>query len=94
MINLEWMAWTTPTAIFFAVMALILITMTVAQIMWPTVERKGLLPMPTTRGDRLFLALIAAAFMHLGFIWATDIQTFWLPLGLSAVLGGLILRYG
>ncbi len=92
--DLEWMAWTTPTAVFFAVIALILVSMTVAQVLWPTTERKGLLPMPTTRGDRLFLALIAAAFLHLGFVYATDMETFWLPLGLSVVLGLLILRFG
>ena len=92
--DLEWMAWTTPTAVFFAVIALILVSMTVAQVLWPTTERKGLLPMPTTRGDRLFLALIAAAFLHLGFVYATDMETFWLPLGLSVGLGLLILRFG
>jgi predicted small integral membrane protein len=92
--DLEWMAWTTPTAVFFAVIALILVSMTVAQVLWPTTERKGLLPMPTTRGDRLFLALIAAAFLHLGFVYATDMETFWLPLGLSVLLGLLILRFG
>ena len=92
--DLEWMAWTTPTAVFFAVIALILVSMTVAQVLCPTTERKGLLPMPTTRGDRLFLALIAAAFLHLGFVYATDMETFWLPLGLSVVLGLLILRFG
>lgn len=94
MINLEWMAWTTPTAIFFAVVAVILLAMTVAQILWPTVERKGLLPMPTTRGDRLFLALLAAAFLHLGFVYATETEVFWWPLALSVVLGVLILRFG
>lgn len=94
MIDLEWMAWTTPTAIFFAVIAGILATMTVAQVVWPTVERKGLLPMPTTRGDRLFISLMAAAFLHLGFVYATDMETFWIPLALSVGLGVLILRFG
>lgn len=94
MIDLEWMAWTTPTAIFFAVIAAMLAAMTALQILRPTVERKGLLPMPTTRGDRLFLSLLLAAFLHLGFVWATDIETFWLPLALSVVLGALILRFG
>ncbi|RWR48673.1 hypothetical protein EOW65_09225 [Sinirhodobacter ferrireducens] len=92
--DLEWMAWTTPTAVFFAVIVLLLASMTVAQVLWPTTERKGLLPMPTTRGDRLFLALIAAAFLHLGFVYATDMETFWLPFGLSVALGLLILRFG
>ncbi|MDH2326949.1 DUF2160 family membrane protein [Cereibacter sp. SYSU M97828] len=94
MIDLEWMAWTTPTAIFFAVIAAMLAVMTALQIFWPTVERKGLLPMPTTRGDRLFLSLLLAAFLHLGFVWATDIEAFWQPLALSVAFGVLILRFG
>lgn len=91
---LEWMAWTTPTAIFFACIALMLVAMTALQILWPTYERKGFLPMPTTRGDRLFIALIVAAFIHLGFVHATEMESFWLPLGLSAVVGLIILRFG
>jgi predicted small integral membrane protein len=94
MIDLEWMAWTVPTATFFICIALMLIGMTALQIIWPTYERKGLLPMPTTRGDRLFIALLVAAFIHLGFVYATEIETFWLPLGISAAVGLLILRFG
>ena len=94
MIDLEWMAWTTPTAVFFACIAVMLAGMTALQIVWPTYERKGFLPIPTTRGDRLFIALITAAFIHLGFVHATEMETFWLPLGVSAVVGLVILRFG
>lgn len=92
--DLEWMAWTVPTATFFAVIALILVAMTLAEIRWPSVPRRGLIPMVTTRGDRLFLSLMLAAFIHLGFVYATDMEALWLPLGVSAALGMLILRFG
>ena len=52
---LEWMAWTWQTALFFTAIALMLVTMTALQLAWPTVPRRGFLPIATTRGDRLFV---------------------------------------
>ncbi|MCG8597312.1 MAG: DUF2160 domain-containing protein [Kiloniellales bacterium] len=92
MIDLQWMAWTVPTAIFFTTIVLILVGMTVWQILQPTVERRGLLPIRTTRGDRLFIALLTAAYIHLGFIGLSDLSL-WVALGVSVVCGLLILRY-
>ena len=43
MLDLSWMAWTTPTAIFFVVIALLLVTFTILQIRWPSTERVGIL---------------------------------------------------
>lgn len=63
-----WMAWTWPTAIFFIALAATLATMTALAIAFPEVERVGILRIPTTRGDRLFLSLILAAVIHLGWI--------------------------
>jgi predicted small integral membrane protein len=59
------MAWTGPTAAFFAAIALMLVAMTIWELRSPTVLRKGRLPMLTTRGDRLFISLLWAAFLHL-----------------------------
>ncbi len=61
--NLEWMAWTTPTAVFFSTIVLILIGMTIWEIYSPTIKRKGFLPIATTRGDRLFIGLLSSAYM-------------------------------
>ena len=63
----DWMAWTTPVAGFFSCIALMLVGMTVWEIKCPTVERKGFLPISTTRGDRLFIGLLSAAYVNL--IW-------------------------
>lgn len=65
---LEWMAWTLPVAVFFISIVLMLAGMTVWEIRSPTVERKGFLPMKTTRGDRLFVGLLAAAYTNLIFV--------------------------
>ncbi|MBU0587118.1 MAG: DUF2160 domain-containing protein [Gammaproteobacteria bacterium] len=63
-----WMAWTTPVAVFFICIALMLIAMTVWEIKSPTTLRRGFLPMDTTRGDRLFIGLLAAAYLNLIFV--------------------------
>ena len=57
----EWMAWTTPVAVFFGCIVLMLAGMTVWEIKSPTILRKGFLPMETTRGDRLFIGLLSPA---------------------------------
>ncbi len=84
--NLEWMAWTTPTACFFTIIILMLVGMTIWQVKSPCVVRRGILPIATSRGDRLFIGLLGSAYIHLawlgltGFsIWfATAISIFWM----------------
>jgi hypothetical protein len=65
---LEWMAWTLPVAVFFACIVLMLAGMTVWEIKSPTTIRKGFLPIETTRGDRLFIGLLSAAYVNLAFV--------------------------
>jgi predicted small integral membrane protein len=80
--NIAWMAWTPPTAIFFALLACTLAVMTWLAIAYPEAERVGVLRIPTTRGDRLFISLIMAAVIHLlwiGFVGTDTIAT--LPVG-------------
>ena len=64
----EWMAWTTPVAVFFVCIALMLLGMTVWEIKSPTTMRKGFFPLITTWGDRLFMGLLGAAYINLIFI--------------------------
>lgn len=91
--NLEWMAWTLPTAIFFTTIILMLMGMTVWQVISPTVERRGLLPIKTTRGDRLFIGLLGSAYIHLAWIGLTDF-TIWIGFGISVVWMLVIMRWG
>jgi predicted small integral membrane protein len=75
-----WMAWTLPVAIFFTCIVLMLIGMTVWETRSPTVMRKGLLPIATTRGDRLFIGLLLAAYVNLAFIGVSKKLMQWLNL--------------
>lgn len=87
------MYWTGPTAVFFAAIALMLAGMTVLQILRPTVERKGFLPMATTRGDRLFIGLLGAAWVHV--LWlATTPLPLWGAAIPAIILFLVVMRFG
>ena len=91
--DLEWMAWTLPTAAFFLGIAGLLVGMTLWERIAPTTLRRGLLPIATTRGDRLFIGLLASAFLHLTWI-AFAPWSLWIALALSAMLLASVLRFG
>jgi predicted small integral membrane protein len=65
---LAWMAWTWPTGLFFIAIALTLMAYTLWGVRAPSLPTRGFLPMYTTRGDRLFLGLLASAYINLA--WA------------------------
>lgn len=105
--SIAWMAWTLPTAIFFAALACTLAVMTWLAAVYPETERVGVLRIPTTRGDRLFISLITAAVVHL--LWiafmgtdpiatlpigseGVEISSLWLASGISLVTAALIFR--
>ncbi len=100
----EWMAWTLPVAVFFTCIVLMLVGMTVWEIKSPTVLRKGFLPMATTRGDRLFIGLLCAAYVNLAFVAVSErmIEWFgleqepsiWLSFVASMAVLALIMRRG
>src|SRR5258705_6464585 len=84
--HIAWMAWTLPTAIFFVMLSLTLGVMTWLAVAYPEAERIGILRIPTTRGDRLFISLVLAAVIHLlwiGFVGTDAIAT--LPIGEDGV---------
>jgi predicted small integral membrane protein len=76
----DWMSWTTPVAVFFCCIVLMLAGMTMWEIKSPTTLRKGWLPMRTTRGDRLFIGLLAAAYINLAFVGLSARLMEWLSL--------------
>ena len=65
---MDWMAWTVPTAIFFAVIAALLVTFSILAIRYPETPRTGVLRIETTRGDRLFITLLGSAFINLAWL--------------------------
>ncbi|MBD1203514.1 MAG: DUF2160 domain-containing protein [Rhodobacteraceae bacterium] len=64
-----WMAWTFPVALFFFVIASLLILFTLLAIRFPETPRRGILRIETTRGDRLFISLLGSAFICLGWLF-------------------------
>ena len=100
----DWMAWTLPVAVFFTCIVLMLVAMTVWELKVPTVMRKGFLPMETTRGDRLFIGLLGAAYVNLAFVAMSERMVTWFSLDqepsvwisfvVSMLLLALILRKG
>ena len=100
----QWMVWTTPVAVFFTCIALMLAGMTLWEVKSPTIERKGFLPMVTTRGDRLFIGLVIAAWINLAFVGLAENMAGWFGLEnppsvwvsfiVSMAVLGLILRKG
>ena len=76
----DWMAWTLPVAVFFFSIVLMLAGMTLWEIKSPTVERRGFLPIATTRGDRLFIGLLSAAWLNLAFVAVSEKMVGWFSL--------------
>ena len=87
------MDWTVPTAVFFVVIALILIGMTIWQVALPSPERRGFLPIPTTPGDRLFIGLLVSAFILLAWIGLSH-ASLWGALAIAVIWMGVVMRWG
>ena len=90
---MEWMSWTVPTAVFFIVIGLILVGITTWELRSPSILRRGLLPIATTRGDRLFIGLLGSAYLHLLVIGVTD-WSIWVASALSLVWLLAVMRWG
>ncbi|MDO8285046.1 MAG: DUF2160 domain-containing protein [Rhodoferax sp.] len=98
------MAWTLPVAVFFTCIVLMLFVMTVWELKSPTIERRGFLPIATTRGDRLFIGLLVAAYINLAFVAVSErmIEWFglsqepsiWISFGVSMAWLVLVMRKG
>ncbi|MCG6967021.1 MAG: DUF2160 domain-containing protein [Chromatiaceae bacterium] len=88
--GLSWMAWTWQTATFFAIIAALLVLMTVLEIRRPGGNaRDGILGLSTTRGDRLFISLLAAAYVHIAWLFFFGMPLTWamvISLALAAAI--------
>ena len=91
---MEWMVWTTPTAVFFICIALMLAGMTVWEIKSPTIARRGWLPIDTTRGDRLFIGLLCTAYANLAWVGLTEEASQWWGFAMSMALLAVIMSKG
>lgn len=97
-LDMSWMAWTMPVAIFFGAIASALIILTILAVWRPETPRRGILRIATTRGDRLFITLLGSAYINLFWIaisvalGVSEIDL-WGALGLSLVYGVAVFRY-
>ena len=84
---LNWMAWTWPTAFVFIGIFSAMAVLTVLEIRSPGGdERKGILGLTTTRGDRLFISLLGTVYIFLAWIGLFGMPL-WAPLGLAIAWG-------
>ncbi len=78
-----WMAWTRATLAFFLFIFGFIAILTVIELCRPGgQQRDGVLGLTTTRGDRLFIGLLGAAYIFLAWIGLVG-TTLWIPLGIA-----------
>ena len=89
---MAWMAWTWPTAGFFAAIVLSLVALTLLAIHRPETPRRGILGFPTTRGDRFFVSLLGTAFLFI--LWMRlGGGALWYPLAAALAFAAVMFRF-
>jgi predicted small integral membrane protein len=82
MLDLSWMAWTWPTAVFFIAIFASIAAMGFWEYKVPGGNpRHGVFRLDTTRGDRLFISILGGCFIML----------FWVGFAATAIWGGLLI---
>jgi predicted small integral membrane protein len=91
--GLEWMAWTTSTSLFVLGVFVALAGLTVLAVLRPSTPRRGFLPMPTARGDRIYVGLLGTGLILVVLVAFTS-----LPILGGVALGGVwmfvVVRWG
>lgn len=90
--DLSWMGWTMPTAIFFISIACALVIMLIWSIKSPQAPRRGILRIETTPGDRLFISLLGSAFICLGWLWFFGAPVWW-ALAVCLLYAGAVFKW-
>jgi len=85
-----WMAWTPATFVLFCGIfgAIALIGVLEGFKFKDGLERRGILGLTTTLGDRLFITLLGTAYIFLAWLGFVG-QPVWAPLGISVLWGAL-----
>jgi predicted small integral membrane protein len=91
--DLEWMAWTTGTVVFVAAVFAGLAGLAVGARAWPSTPRKGFLPVPTARGDRVYIGALGVGLILVCLMALTTVPV---TLGLvpAAAWLAVVLRWG
>lgn len=81
-LDLSWMAWTWPTAVFFLAIFASIAAMGIWEYNSPGGDpRHGAFGLETTRGDRLFISILGSCFIMLA----------WVGLASDEIWGGLVI---
>ena len=102
---LTWMAWTGPTVLFFLYIFGSIAAMGVWEYFSPGgAPRRGVFGLDTTRGDRLFIGLLTAAYINLAWVglagqiaqWLSleNEPSIWISFVASMGVLGLVMRKG
>ena len=91
---LDWMYWTIPSGFFFGGIFAALVVMGLWDRVSPSRKRKGFLPIATTRGDRLFLAIFSAIGIHLVWLALFGNAGLWIPFTGAIGWFGVLGRWG
>ena len=90
---ITWMAWTWQTAAFFIFIAICITLMMLWEKRVPGgTPRRGALGLDTTRGDRLFISLLSAAFIHLAWLGIVG-SILWIATIISIIFSVFVFRY-
>lgn len=82
-----WMAWTMATLAIFILIFGAMFILTMLEIRYPGgQERRGVLGLTTTRGDRLFLSLLGTVYIFLAWLGIFGMPV-WAPLFISLAWG-------
>jgi predicted small integral membrane protein len=87
------MAWTTGTAILVACVFAALVGLAALSARRPSTPRKGFLPMPTARGDRIYVGLLGTGLI-LVLLIALSSAPVVLGLALGAVWMAVVVTWG
>lgn len=92
--NFGWMYWTVPSALVIGGLLCTIAAMAVWDRFSPSVARAGFLPMPTTRGDRLFISVMSIVGVHL--IWLAFFGTafVWIGTAITVLWCVVVARWG
>ena len=83
-----WMAWTPATlAVFIGIFGAIAVIGLLEAFRWRDgLERRGVLGLTTTLGDRLFITLLGSVYIFLAWLGLVG-QPIWTPLGIAICWG-------
>ncbi|KQQ35053.1 MULTISPECIES: DUF2160 domain-containing protein [Rhizobium/Agrobacterium group] len=91
--SFSWMAWTLPTTLFFVTIFALIAAMGIWEYFSPGgAPRVGILRFETTRGDRLFISLLGAAFINLAWLGLIGPNLWW-ALALAVVYAVGVFRF-